>query len=130
MDGDSGPGVLGQAGYAITGSGGGGAGGRYVFASLAELDGMIADWEALRDRIFARDAKFRQAIGLIAPPAEDIMSRLHAHTAVQSLKKAQSHNLVMHTYADGYVAKLKATRAQYATTESDSAARLRGAGEG
>src|SRR6266545_544483 len=86
MDGDSGPGVLGQAGYAITGSGGGGAGGRYVFASLAELDGMIADWEALRDRIFARDAKFRQAIGLIAPPAEDIMSRLHAHTAVQSLK--------------------------------------------
>ncbi|MFL6140672.1 MAG: hypothetical protein ACJ72N_02230 [Labedaea sp.] len=43
MDGSGESGALGQAGYSILGSGGGGASGRYVFASLHELDGIIAD---------------------------------------------------------------------------------------
>jgi hypothetical protein len=51
LDFDSGSGALGQAGYAITGSGAGGAGGQYVFAGLEELDDIIAGWEALYVRI-------------------------------------------------------------------------------
>ncbi|MFL6143206.1 MAG: hypothetical protein ACJ72N_15250 [Labedaea sp.] len=128
MDGDTG--ALGQAGYAITGSGGGGAGGQYVFASLAELDGLITDWEALRDRIRDRDVKFRRAISLIAPPADDLMSRLQAKGVVGSLVKAQAHNLAMFTYADGYVTKLKAAHAQYAAIDADNAALIRRSGQG
>jgi hypothetical protein len=129
MDGDTESGALGQAGYAITGSGGGGAGGQYVFASLEDLDEIIADWEALRDRIQVRGRKLRQAIGLIESPAEDIMSRLQANTAVRSLEKAEEHRLAMENYAAGYVEKLRAARAQYAETDADNAAHLRNAGE-
>jgi hypothetical protein len=129
VDGGSDSGALGQAGYVITGSGGGGGGGQYVFASLGELDGIITAWEALRDRIAARDTKFKRAISLISPPAEDVMSRMQAHETVRSLQKAQTHNLAMYTYADGYVTKLKAARSQYAATDVDSAARLRHSGE-
>lgn len=130
VDGGSRPGALGQAGYAITGSGGGGAGGRYVFASLEELDDIIADWEALHDRIRNRAAKLKRAIGLIEPPAEDIMSRLQANTAVRSLEKAEAHRQAMENYARNYVEKLRAARAQYAGTDADNAARLRNVGEG
>lgn len=129
MDGTSDPGALGQAGYAITGSGGGGAGGRYVFANLGELDAIITAWEALRDRIFTRDGKFKRAISLITPPADDDMSKLQAHATVASLRKAQAHNLAMFTYVDGYVTKLKAARSQYEATDMASAARLRHSGE-
>ena len=128
MDGETG--ALGQAGHAVTGSGGGGAGGQYVFASLKELDDLIANWEALRDRIWGRDVKFRRAISLIAPPAEDMMSRLQAQGVVGSLTKAKAHNLAMFTYADGYVTKLKAARAQYAKTDADNAALLHHSGQG
>jgi hypothetical protein len=129
MDGGSDVSALGQAGYVITGSGGGGTGGQYMFASLAELDGIITAWETLRDRIGAREEKFRRAISLISPPAEDIMSRLQAQTTLQSLKKAQEHNQAMYTYADGYVTKLKTSRSQYASNERGSAALLRRSGE-
>ncbi len=130
VDGGSGSRALGQAGYAITGSGGGGAGGQYVFASLEELDDIIADWEALYIRIRNRAAKLARAIGLIEPPAEDIMSRLQANTAVRSLEKAEEHRKAMENYARNYVEKLRAARAQYATTDADNAARLRNVGEG
>lgn len=130
VDGDSGSGALGQAGYAITGSGGGGAGGQYVFASLEELDDIIAEWDALRDRIRGRGDKLAQAIAMIEPPAEDIMSRLQANTAVRSLQKAEEHRKAMEAYARNYVEKLHAARAQYATTDADNAARLHNVGEG
>jgi hypothetical protein len=130
VDGSGESGALGQAGYSILGSGGGGASGRYVFASLQELDGIIADWEALRDRISARDVKFQRALSLLTPPAEDVMSRLQAQAMLGSLMKAQAHNRTMYNYADGYVAKLKSARSQYATTETDNVSRLRNSGKG
>lgn len=130
MDGMGDPGALGQAGYAITGSGGGGEGGQYVFASLAELDGVIAQWEALRDRIRGRGALLSRAISLIEPPADDLMSTFQAGNAARSLERAQEHRQAMEDYAAGYVEKLHAARARYAAAESDNAARLRDAGTG
>lgn len=133
VDGGSGyraPYPAGPAGYAITGSGGGGAGGQYVFASLEELDDIIADWEALHDRIRNRAAKLARAIGMIEPPADDVMSRLQANTAVRSLEMAEQHRQAMENYARNYVEKLRAARAQYAATDADNAAHLRTVGEG
>ena len=128
VDGGSGSGVWGQAGYAVTGGGGGGAGGQYVFASLDDLDGIIAEWEALHTRIKDRREKLNRAIGLIEPPAQDIMSKLQANTALRSLEKAEEHRQAMEDYARNYVEKLRAARAQYAATDTDSAAVLRRAG--
>lgn len=119
-----------NAGYVVVGSGGGGADGSYVFASLEDLDGIIADWTALRDRIVARGEKLMQAAGLITPPAEDSVSRYHADATVRSLQKARDHNIAMTTYADGYIDKLSAARAQYSATDEQSAANIRRAGEG
>lgn len=130
MDVGSEPGALGQAGYAVTGSGGGGAGGQYIFASLAELDTIIAEWEALRDRIRGRGVMLRRAINLIEPPADDLMSKFQANTAAQSLEKAQEHRQAMEDYATSYVAKLQTARAQYSATDSNNAAQMRQAGEG
>lgn len=117
--------TLRQAGYAITGTA---EGGDYVFTDLAELDKIIGDWEALRDRIKDRYDKFAHAIGLIEPPAEDIMSRLQAATATYSLEQAQSHSQTMYLYASGYVEKLHAARVRYTATEADNIGRLGKAG--
>lgn len=125
MEGDT----LGQAGHAITGSGGGGTGGQYLFANLEELDDIIAEWLALYSRIHARGEKLKQAIGLIEPPAEDTMSRLQANAAFRSLMKAEDHRFAMENYAAGYIKKLQDARAQYALTDTDNAARLRKVGE-
>jgi hypothetical protein len=130
LDGGTEPGALGQAGYAITGSGNGGAGGQYVFASLAELDGVIAEWEAVRDRIRGRGETLSRAISVILPPADDLMSRIQAKAAAHSLEKAQEHRQAMEDYATSYVEKLQAARAQYAATDSSNAAQLRRAGKG
>lgn len=80
MDGGSGTGALGPVGYVITGSGGGGAGGRYVFANLEDLDGVLAELETLRDDIRKDGEKLLRAQQLIEPPGEDIMSRMEAKT--------------------------------------------------
>jgi hypothetical protein len=129
VDGTNGADAVRQAGYLVTGSGGGGAGGQYVFASLDELDGIIAEWEALRSRIKDRSAKLRRAIGLIEPPAEDMMSRLQAGAAIQSLWKAEEHRLAMEKYASTMLEKLRAAKAEYVATDADNAAQVHRAGE-
>jgi hypothetical protein len=129
VDGDSDVGTLGQAGYAITGSGGGGADGEYVFASLEELDAIIAEWEALQQRIRHRATKLVRAKSLIEPPADDVMSQLQAKAAIRSLEKAEEHRQAMEDYAAGFVAKLRAARTQYASTDADNAAALRETGK-
>jgi hypothetical protein len=101
-----------------------------VFANFGELDAIIAEWEALRDEIRGDGRKLVLAQQLIEPPGEDIMSQLEAKATVHSLDKAQIHNDAMATYADGYIAKLRAARAEYAGTDETSAAHLRGADEG
>jgi hypothetical protein len=128
VDGTSDTSTLGPAGYAITGSGGGGAGGQYVFASVEHLDRVIAKWQAFRDAIQDDGTKLYQARQLIAPPAHDIMSRLEAKVTVQSLDKAQEHNRAMYSYADGYITKLQAARTAYAAMDEDAAKNLRRAG--
>jgi hypothetical protein len=125
MDGDGGSAPLGQVGYALTGSGGGGTGGQYVFANLGELDGIVAELETLRDDIGNDGDKLKQAQFLIEPPGEDIMSRLEASTTVRSLGKAIEHNMAMRAYADAEIAKMHAARAAYAHTDDEGAMRLR-----
>src|SRR5207302_903190 len=130
MVGDTGSAPLGQVGYGITGSGGGGAGGQFVFASLGELDGIITDLEKLRDDIRSDGVKLNQAQQLIEPPGEDIMSRLEAKTTIHSLGKAIEHNKMMATYADTEIAKMRAARNAYANSDDEGAARLRNVDEG
>lgn len=130
VDGSGGSRPLGQAGHNVAGSGGGGAGGRYLFASLAELDEIIEEWKALRSRIERRGNKLAQASRLIEPPAEDVMSRLQAGAAFASLQKAEAHRKAMEAYAADYVERLQAARAEYAASDAAGAAAVRCADEG
>ncbi|MGB3444935.1 MAG: hypothetical protein WBA97_39870 [Actinophytocola sp.] len=123
-------GALGNAGYVITGSGGGGADGDYVFADLAELDSIITEWTALRDTIQVDGRKLAQAQQAVYSPADDDMSRGQAKALVESLDKARTHNDAMLAYADAYVEKLTAARERYAADEETNVARMRGVDEG
>jgi hypothetical protein len=116
---------LAQAGYVITGSGGGGEGGHYVFANLADLDTIITDLETLLADIQQDRDDLERTAGLITPPAEDHMSTGQADAVVTFLEKARTHNLAMDTYAANELAKLKAARQTYATTDDNAATRLR-----
>lgn len=117
--------VLNNAGYAIFGRGGGGSGGHYLFASLDELDSVIAEWMKLRDDIGADRDKFWQAQQLIGPPAEDEPSRRQSDALIDSLTTALDHNESLRNYSDSYIMKLMAAREQYLTTDEESAERLR-----
>jgi hypothetical protein len=129
MEGNSVAGALGQAGYAITGSGGGGAGGQYVFVSVEQLDAIITEAGALLADIRLDGDQLRQAAGLIEPPADDIMSVMEARTTVESLTEAERHNKAMAAYVEAEMGKLQACRAAYVNTEDASAAQLRRVGE-
>lgn len=86
---------LGQAGYSITGSGGGGAGGQYVFADLDQINGIISDAERLLTDIRDDGASLLRAQQRVEPPAEDIMSVMEAEATVRSLDQAITHNQAM-----------------------------------
>jgi hypothetical protein len=117
--------ALGNAGYVITGSGGGGADGDYVFADLAELDSIITEWTAIRDTVQLDGEKLVQAQQATYSPADDDMSMGQAKALVASLDKAQAHNDAMFAYAEAYVAKLTAAREQYVAGEESNVARMR-----
>ena len=102
-----------------------GAGGSYMFADLAELDEIIARWINVRDGVQTDGDKLFQAQQLIVPPAQDFMSRLQPLAMNNSLDKALEHNAAMAAYADGYVQKLQAARAQYAAEDEESVERMR-----
>lgn len=121
--------ALGNAGYVITGSGGGGANGDYVFADLAELGALITEWAAIRDAIQTDRRNLVRAQQAIYSPADDDMSKGQAKALIESLDKAQAHNDAMFAYADAYVEKLTAAREQYATDEELNVTRMRGANE-
>jgi hypothetical protein len=104
--------------------------GVYVFADLAELDHVITQWRAERDKILARDEKIVRAIGLVAPPAEDMMSVGQANAFKDSLERLKEHNLALFGYADAYVKKLEATRASYTAVEDTSTTRMNSQGLG
>lgn len=119
--------ALGNAGYAIWGSGGGGSGGQYVFASLEELDAIITDWTTLRDDIQLDGQRLAHAQSRIEPPADDIMSRQQPAAVNASLDKALAHNATMSEYASSYIDKLNATKEHYLLEEETNAARMRDA---
>jgi hypothetical protein len=123
-------GVLGNVGYAITGSGGGGANGDYVFVDLAELAALITEWTTIRDAIQLDRDKLVQAAYLILPPADDDMSGAQSEAMIASLEKAQVHNDAMFAYADSYLGKLTAAREQYAAQDELRAAQMRSIDEG
>jgi hypothetical protein len=125
VDGESEASPLGQVGYAITGSGGGGAGGQYVFADLAELTAILTEAEAILDEIRLDWQDLRQARQLVRPPAQDVMSRAEARITAQSLDEAVRHNIAMADYMAAELAKLRACRDAYVSSGEESAARLR-----
>ena len=102
---------------------------RYVFADLDELSGIIAEWTAIRDRIEDRGNRLTRAVGLITPPAEDTVSRLHALRTRASLQKALEHNDAMRVYTQAYVDKLTAAQARYSGSDAQASAAIRRSGK-
>jgi hypothetical protein len=100
-----------------TSAGGGGTGGQYMFASLADLDAVIAQWKEQRQAIYDDGQKIQQAAGAIVAPAEDGMSGGMSDTSLASLDALYKHNREMFKYADDYVRKLEASRASMANTD-------------
>lgn len=122
--------MLGRYLVYVIDNGGSSGGGGYVFADLAELDAVIAEWVNLRDGIQADGRKLLQARELIEPPAKDLMSQWQPAATRESLSKAIEHNEAMRDYANTYVEKLQAARVQYTAGDEESAAGLRRAGGG
>lgn len=116
--------ALGNAGYAVTGSGGGGQDGTYVFASLEELDAILQEWTAIRDAIHADGEEMTQARFVHLRPADDEMSARQSSAVLSSFSEAEAHNRAMLTYADSYITKLRAAKEQYVSDDATAAARL------
>lgn len=108
-------------------SGGGGQGGTYLFANLAELDRLIAKWEAVRTRISVTGNNIGMAAEWVRPPADDDSSVRQAKALASSLNAAVEHNKKMFEYASGYIDKLNVTRAQYAADDQAGVGHLRNA---
>ena len=126
---------FGQAGLGSLGtgehfdSGGGGAGGQFVFADLATLDTVIGRWTALRDRIDKRGRKIQGAKDLCNPPADDTMSHSQADAARNTMQKKLDHNAAMLAYADAYIGKLIDSRKAMQATEQANTDLLHKAGK-
>lgn len=109
-------------------SGGGGAGGQYVFANLEEIDSIITDLEAELIDIQDDDRYFEQAIARATPPAQDMMSTAQVEAYCASLRKGRQHNKAVAAYAENQLMKLRAARQTYVDTDSGAAERLRNVG--
>lgn len=125
---------FGQAGLGSLGIGermgtGGAAGGQFMFADLAELDSVLIQWKAERDRILNDTRVVKEAIALCNPPAKDVMSVYQAGALKRSLTAARDHHQAMLDYADAYVQKLEASKNAMADTEQENADRMRMNGE-
>ncbi|WP_130342051.1 hypothetical protein [Herbihabitans rhizosphaerae] len=105
-------------------SGGGSGAGEFVFADLAELDGVITEWMTLRDEIRHDQYLFTQAVGFMVAPAQDDPSGEQAGAAKVSVEKARDHNKAMLDYADDYITRLTASRQAMAATEERNTARV------
>jgi hypothetical protein len=111
---------LGDAARAAYSSGGGGDGGHFAISSLAELDALIARWEGIVEKIDTSGEKLDLALQHVQPPAKDGPSQTEAEKTRESLTAALDHNLIMREYAQTYVEKLRAARADYANTEDSN----------
>ncbi len=106
-------------------SGGGGAGGAYVFTDLDHLDRVIGRWRSIRDDIHTDNQMVSEVLRVINPPAEDNPSVTQARAASESLASGRAHNQAMVDYANGFIEKLEATRAAYAATEDNTTEAMR-----
>jgi hypothetical protein len=106
-------------------AGGGGTGGQFMFASVAELNEVIAQWQAEHAAIQADGVKISQAAGYIQAPADDGMSVKHADVTMLSLDALQKHNQAMADYADGYIKKLIASRDSIVNAEQNNVDQMR-----
>jgi hypothetical protein len=106
-------------------SGGGGAGGQFMFANVDELDGIIAKWTTQRDEIEADLKRIGDAFNEINAPAGDPMSEGQANTARSSLVSMGEHCSQMLEYAKGYIKKLEEARVEMSTMDEDAATALR-----
>lgn len=107
-----------------TTAGGGGTGGQFMFASIADLDAVIAQWETELVAITTDGDAIDQAAGFVEPPAQDGMTVGQADATRESLIKLKEHNIAMRDYAVGYIEKLKASRASMVNTEQGNQAQI------
>jgi hypothetical protein len=98
-------------------AGGGGQDGKFMFASLADLDSVIAQWQNELQAIMDDGEQIRNTATFIREPADDGMSRGHAKAARESLTKLLEHNVAMRDYADEYIKKLQASRQSMANAD-------------
>ncbi|SDD01616.1 hypothetical protein [Actinokineospora iranica] len=98
--------------------------GHYAISSIAELDSLIKQWEALRDRIRTNRVKLEAVRGLIKPLAGDDASKQEAEASQASMDAAINHNRSMGDYVQGYIDTLAAARHEYENTEGHNATTL------
>lgn len=98
-------------------TGGGGAGGSYMFASLDELDGVIAQWQDLVDDIKADQGNIESAVMQANWPAGDSVSDQNYRQSSDVVQAMRKHNEKLLVYAEHYLVKLKECRTQMSTTE-------------
>lgn len=98
-------------------AGGGGKGGKFMFASIDELDGVIKQWETERDGIRADRDQIAEAYYMIENPAGDIMSKGQAIASRDSLANMWHHSDAMLKYAENYISKLHDSRQQMQVME-------------
>jgi len=111
-------------------SGGGSAGGQYVFADLTELDAIIATLQTEIDDITGDDWYFLKAIREANAPADDLMSNGQVNAYRAALEKGRQHNKAVLAYAENQLTKLQAARQSYTESETNSAETYDGIGEG
>lgn len=102
-----------------------GRGGTYVFTDLEHLDRIIGRWKALHEDLLSDSYHVADALQSLMPPADDEPSVVQARALGSSLERGQEHNQAMADYARGFIEKLEATRAQYATTEDENTHAMR-----
>lgn len=108
-----------------SGSGGGGEGGQFMFANLAELDAVIAAWREEVASIAADRRQIEITREIVDRPAGDTMSVYQTQATRHSLGALSVHNEEMLSYADAYLKKLTQTRQQMQNDEDAGVASMR-----
>jgi len=105
-------------------TGGGGAGGTYMFASLEELDAVIQQWKDLIEDIEADQHNIESAGIEANRPAGDQVSGDNFSRSSEVVQAMQKHNEKLLEYALHYVDKLQDCRTQMSTTEQGNQAKM------
>ena len=100
-----------------TSAGGGGSGGKFMFASLPELDAVIGAWRQEITSIMGDRDQILSTADVVNQPAGDPMSLMQADAARESLRVMWKHSVEMLKYAETFLGNLEKARAQMQTTE-------------